>query len=271
MFSQVESAIAESYSHTLRLVHRKDIANHPGTGRIVDAGWVDDEHVREWIGACDANHPECKRASIFEGQESFRPRYLIDVVDACIVEGSAVEAEYIALSYQWGQASTLRTSSQIRHRLMTPGALSYQEFGSQMPQTVKDAIAVSRCLNYRYLWVDAICCHDGRLSLHKAGDESMLGIRAELVAVCKGHADYLLQIGLSREEGYRRWREARSLRYERYHERENDSPLLQATNCYFVLWIEWKDGVAYRKASGAVLSSAWERLREKEPVDLILG
>ncbi|KAG4273222.1 hypothetical protein FPRO04_09828 [Fusarium proliferatum] len=39
---------------------------------------------------------------------------------------------------------------------------------------------------------------------------------------------------------------------------------------YLVLWVEWKDGVAYRVASGEVIASEWERL-DPEKVSLVLG
>ncbi|KAH7143282.1 hypothetical protein DER46DRAFT_640226 [Fusarium sp. MPI-SDFR-AT-0072] len=39
---------------------------------------------------------------------------------------------------------------------------------------------------------------------------------------------------------------------------------------YLVLWVEWKDGVAYRVASGEVIASEWESL-DVERVSLILG
>ncbi|CAM1510137.1 Fc.00g004720.m01.CDS01 [Cosmosporella sp. VM-42] len=44
-----------------------------------------------------------------------------------------------------------------------------------------------------------------------------------------------------------------------------------ARDCYFVLWIEWEDGVALRKAAGEVVVEAWEDLKEEELVDLTLG
>lgn len=39
---------------------------------------------------------------------------------------------------------------------------------------------------------------------------------------------------------------------------------------YTVLWIEWEDGVAYRRASGEVNGEEWESL-DLEPVSLVLG
>ncbi|TQN70591.1 hypothetical protein CSHISOI_04873 [Colletotrichum shisoi] len=42
-------------------------------------------------------------------------------------------------------------------------------------------------------------------------------------------------------------------------------------DCCFVLWVEWEDGVAYRKGSGMVLADRWDELKEAEEIDLILG
>lgn len=39
---------------------------------------------------------------------------------------------------------------------------------------------------------------------------------------------------------------------------------------YYVLWIEWKDGIAYRIGIGRVEKNAWER-QEREWIDLVLG
>lgn len=39
--------------------------------------------------------------------------------------------------------------------------------------------------------------------------------------------------------------------------------------CYFVLCVQWENGVAQRQASGKVFAEVWER--SQEPVDLILG
>jgi hypothetical protein len=44
-----------------------------------------------------------------------------------------------------------------------------------------------------------------------------------------------------------------------------------AEDCFFVLWIERKNGVAYRKACGVVTVEAWGRKREVELIDLVLG
>ena len=60
---------------------------------------------------------------------------------------------------------------------------------------------------------------------------------------------------------------------ERLHRKSKYEDILHRppVDCMFVLWIEWKDGVAYRRACGVVTAEAWEREKEKELVDLILG
>lgn len=47
-------------------------------------------------------------------------------------------------------------------------------------------------------------------------------------------------------------------------------PPQMAEDVYAVLWIEWRDGVAYRRGSGEVNGDEWESL-DLEPVSLVLG
>ena len=44
----------------------------------------------------------------------------------------------------------------------------------------------------------------------------------------------------------------------------------QKLDCYHLLWIGWKDNVAYRKGTALVLKDDWERLSEKD-VEITLG
>jgi hypothetical protein len=53
----------------------------------------------------------------------------------------------------------------------------------------------------------------------------------------------------------------------RYGKLPKDAPY----EYYNVLWIGREMGVAYRKGLGRVLGEEWERLREEEVIDLILG
>lgn len=59
---------------------------------------------------------------------------------------------YVALSYCWGgdQEKIKTTEANILERLQNI------QFNS-LPQTIKDAIIVTRELGYKYIWVDALC------------------------------------------------------------------------------------------------------------------
>jgi hypothetical protein len=48
------------------------------------------------------------------------------------------------------------------------------------------------------------------------------------------------------------------------------TPPVDVVDIYHVLWIEWTNGIAYRKGSGRVLKEAWDR-EATEEIDLILG
>ncbi|KAF4466789.1 HET-domain-containing [Fusarium albosuccineum] len=48
-------------------------------------------------------------------------------------------------------------------------------------------------------------------------------------------------------------------------------PGMDPRECYFVLWVERRGCVAYRRACGEVLASWWEENREKEAAQTILG
>ena len=58
---------------------------------------------------------------------------------------------YVALSYTWGGSigfATTKSTYMSRHS---------QFATSELPQTIQDAIHVTRCLKVQYLWVDSLC------------------------------------------------------------------------------------------------------------------
>lgn len=48
-------------------------------------------------------------------------------------------------------------------------------------------------------------------------------------------------------------------------------PGMDPRDCYFVLWVETKDGVSRRVACGEVLADWWEVARDSHPTQVILG
>lgn len=122
---------------------------------------IDFSRVRGWLAQCDKGHASrClqnrpgRLVDFFPGVEVLRS---VDVERGCLVEMTEV-VPYIALSYVWGTVwSTrgVRTTKRNKASLMRPRSLFNME--SSLPLTISDAIALSRSLGIRYLWVDALC------------------------------------------------------------------------------------------------------------------
>ncbi|CCC12101.1 unnamed protein product [Sordaria macrospora k-hell] len=119
--------------------------------------------VKAQLQECDDNHPTCK----IVGPKP--PTRLIDVnfssesirlvETAFLPPATKSEVPYIALSYCWGTSKTVTTVSSNYRAHKEQGFLI-----SSLPQTLQDAIAVTRRLNQRYLWIDALCIIQDDLS-----------------------------------------------------------------------------------------------------------
>jgi hypothetical protein len=145
-------------SDFIGLLRKLTVPDHPGALRAVDPQWIDMGFSKQWIVTCDETHRDrCRQSPWLRHHKALRPKYLIDTLEMCVVEGEHVEAEYIALSYQWGQTKTLRNTTEIREKLLKPSSLSDWGFARCIPQTISDAFAAVKSLGYRYLWVDALC------------------------------------------------------------------------------------------------------------------
>ncbi|KAI1807884.1 HET-domain-containing protein [Daldinia bambusicola] len=104
--------------------------------------------ARGWLQDCQQNH-QCTAQTVF------LPTRLIDVRDPLhphLVETSSVEAEgYVTLSYVWGiKQNYILTKDTLPIML---DSLHVQS----IPQTVAEAMEVTRRLGFRYIWVDALC------------------------------------------------------------------------------------------------------------------
>lgn len=111
--------------------------------------------VKELLNDCFLLHAKCPKPS---SNQEFQPTRVIDVGVIGNHETSSVRitdkvkpSAYVALSYCWGgpQAVTTTMVTLEDHLRQLPM--------EKMPQTIKDAITVTRNLGIRYLWVDALC------------------------------------------------------------------------------------------------------------------
>lgn len=127
-------------------------------GREVDVNNIDWGHVRSWITSCrrDGHFDEVKTYSTpAEQTRSTQPQLRVIDVDAACIAPLPPDAAYVALSYQWGMDQKLKLKVENKELLYTPGYLSSPR--GQPSRTIVDAMAATRRLNYRYLWVDALC------------------------------------------------------------------------------------------------------------------
>ncbi|KAF5631511.1 hypothetical protein F25303_9670 [Fusarium sp. NRRL 25303] len=119
---------------------------------------VDTSRILRWISSCEELHSsECAMPTDLPFAEAFpglRVLRVIDVEDHCVVELTSLE-KYIALSYVWGAAANFRLTKANRTALLMPRSL--EKVFKMLPNTIKDAITLTRRLGCRYLWVDALC------------------------------------------------------------------------------------------------------------------
>ena len=145
-------------SDLVGLIRKVTVPDHPAVMRAIDPQWVDVSLLKQWITTCDTDHgDQCRQSSWLKHLEATRPKYLVDTLQMCAVRGDRIEAEYIALSYKWGQIETLRNTTKVRERLLKPSSLAEWDLGCCIPQTIRDSFGVVQRLGYRYLWVDALC------------------------------------------------------------------------------------------------------------------
>lgn len=107
---------------------------------------VDFQQIRNWITFCETNHkgPPCRLPQRhFNVQADERRKNslsgfrLIDTTIDSIVP-SALSVKYVALSYVWGKKAQ-------------------QTAEWPLPKLLQDAVAVTKSLGFRYLWVDRYC------------------------------------------------------------------------------------------------------------------
>ncbi|OBR04758.1 Heterokaryon incompatibility protein [Colletotrichum higginsianum IMI 349063] len=112
--------------------------------------------IAAWLETCD-EHPHC------QSHGSPIPTRLLDLGTSDsdplikLVEPDASLCDrYVTLSYRWGEGN--------RHFITTSETMQARRTGIEvdaLPQTMRDAVALTRMLGVRYLWIDSLCiCQD---------------------------------------------------------------------------------------------------------------
>ncbi|KAK7756356.1 hypothetical protein SLS62_001582 [Diatrype stigma] len=120
------------------------------------------DKIKAWIEDCSQNHktscgPSPESSGMVEG-----PKRLIDTgplegnISLRLIDwpGSGGEPiEYCALSYSWGSDPTAHFTTTVDTYQQRRNGFEI----TQLPQTLRDAVVITRKVGCRFLWIDAVC------------------------------------------------------------------------------------------------------------------
>jgi hypothetical protein len=114
--------------------------------RQYDPRCINLDLIQPWLRECENNHYDpCLPDLNLDAQGL--PMLLIDVEEWRLVQSTIHTSKYIALSYVWGQVSTLKTTKETIEQFKEPGAFSLCR--RDIPQTIRDAMSLTRGLDLR--------------------------------------------------------------------------------------------------------------------------
>lgn len=152
-----DGVCTEANTSPFELVLRPDVPNHKGTARILDKEWIDFSLIKDWVSRCFQEHgAQCDRSPI-QGIRPFYPQWLIDVNRGCVVACPKEAPRFVTLSYTWGRTTHFRTTRANMDQVRVAGSLLYGSISTQIPQTIHNAIQLTKALRLAWLWVDSLC------------------------------------------------------------------------------------------------------------------
>ncbi|KAF2491599.1 HET-domain-containing protein [Lophium mytilinum] len=123
---------------------------------------VDIKLLRNWMSICNTEHTaSCCEES--ESEDIITPCKLIRLIHVdhlclhVLRDVDLGDLQYAALSYVWGGPQPVILEKGNEDHFQRKDALS----GTDLPQTILDAIHLARLLQIKYLWVDALCIFQG--------------------------------------------------------------------------------------------------------------
>lgn len=110
----------------------------------------------EWMRSCRENYPGCRNAPRAVPE---LPTRLVDVGPSdgsqnpkLVIPSRGDRAvEYLTLSHCWGGADIYKLTSDTFSTLLSGLSLE------TLSKTFKDAIFITRCPGFRYIWIDSLC------------------------------------------------------------------------------------------------------------------
>jgi hypothetical protein len=143
---------------------------------------IDSALIGVWLNTCEENHPKSCNASV-----NMSGLVLIDCVTLQLHRASEQD-KYVALSYVWAKiapgVSKDSASSDIYEKTSLPPT-------DRLSQVIKDAIAVTKQLHFRYLWIDKYCInqHDASVKKHQIENMDLIYKGAEFTIIAAAGLD----------------------------------------------------------------------------------
>ncbi|KAK1754046.1 heterokaryon incompatibility protein-domain-containing protein [Echria macrotheca] len=105
--------------------------------------------LQSWLDSCNLTHRKCSAAS------TRLPTRVLDVFDSNNIFLRVCSAgdvgQYVALSHCWGDTAMIQTTTlNIRD-------MEQRVDHNDLPKSFQDAVAVTRAIGLRYLWIDSLC------------------------------------------------------------------------------------------------------------------
>ncbi|KAF2428333.1 HET-domain-containing protein, partial [Tothia fuscella] len=114
----------------------------PYTARLLDQGQVEFGVCRYWIERCSTGHDGCRTPP-----PSNLPGLKVIDCQLMMLVRYPPRCHYITLSYVWGKQTSAARTVNVGD--------AFPE--RSCPRVIRDAIAVTKILGYRYLWIDRYC------------------------------------------------------------------------------------------------------------------
>ncbi|RYP43431.1 hypothetical protein DL768_009919 [Monosporascus sp. mg162] len=132
------------------------------SGRLMSEE-VNVEMLKTWLRMSDSAILSVTSTTNFQSQPEADGGVevrLIDVLEGRLVT-STTASVFATLSYVWGGPQPLILMRNSEAELCKPGAIIPEN--PRLGRTIADALRLCRLINYRYLWVDALCiCQDDK-------------------------------------------------------------------------------------------------------------
>ncbi|KAK1825792.1 heterokaryon incompatibility protein-domain-containing protein [Podospora conica] len=127
-------------------------------GKLIDPRAVDIDLLRYWMKRCQETHGDICHARPVR----FPPQACPDGILLVDLEGfnlchSSLDQRYAALSYVWGNANNLRTTTASLPRHLESGSLDFHSGDMYIPETIRDFLRLAKKLGFDYAWVDSLC------------------------------------------------------------------------------------------------------------------